>query len=246
MHREKSFLVGAFALCACSNGGAPAPAHSDVSPDADADADTDADADADADGDADADTDADTDTDTVGATGDTGATSVPRCEPERLVVQTAGTVANPGAQGFMRFSACVDPEGQWRGVQQIWWGDIDATVLCMYTWEVESTNLVTDCDECDWAFQFNWGIPYEDGTTKCAEGWGPPAEWYNPTDTRIGFYEGWINIDPDVFWDIDGDGTWTSDSSVYHGAQWPFGPLLEASFDGEEWLLNYDFAQVAP
>jgi len=105
---------------------------------------------------------------------------------------------------------------------------------------------VDDCEECDWAFQFNWGVPIEDGTTMCSEGWWHPSELYNPTDVRIGFVEGWINQDPDILWDIDGDGEWVSDESLYHGAQWPFGPLLDASFDGEEWLINYDFAQVDP
>ncbi len=201
--------------------------------DADTDADTDADADADADADSDADSDADADTD-IGF----------GCEPERLVVQTAGTVANSGASSFQRFSACVDPDlGELRAVKQLWFGDINDTVACMYTWEVTTTNLVTDCDDCDWAFEFNWGTPYEDGTTLCEEGWLSPSAMYSPTNARLGFDATGIDGNPDVLWDNDGDGVWVYDFHVYFGAAWPMGSTVDAIFDGTEWDLIYEYAK---
>lgn len=202
--------------------------------------DTDTDADSDADSDTDSDSDADTDTDTE-TRGDTGVLG---CEPERHVVMTAGTVFNPNASGFERFSACVDPAlGELRAVKQRWYGDINGTVQCMYTWEVTTTNVVMDCSDCDWAFQFNWGVPYEDGTTFCGDGWWDPASLSTPFDVRLGFDSMGLDGNPDVLWDNDDDGIWISDFQVYFGAAWPMGSTIDATYDGVEWLLIYEFAQ---
>jgi hypothetical protein len=195
--------------------------------------------DADTDADADADADADTDTGTE-TTGDTGVLG---CEPERHVVLTAATVANPNASGFLRFSACVDPVlGEMRAIKQQWYGDINGVVECMYTWETTSTNVVTDCSDCDWAFEFNWGTPYEDGTTQCSVGWWDPIALSTPINERLGFDPMGLDGNPDVLWDNDGDGTWISDFQVYFGAAWPMGSEIDATFDGTEWLLTYQYA----
>lgn len=216
----------------------------------DADVDTDADGDADSDSDADGDTDADTDTASMGSTSDstslggTGDTAVPSCTPERLVVTTPGVVANPGISGFAQFSMCVDPAaGTLHAVKQLWYGDIENTVLCMYTWETESTNVVYDCEDCDWAFDFNWEVPIEDGTTMCTEGWWHPAELYSPINARIGFAASHYGA-PDVYWDLDADGEWESDYDTYHGAKWPIGSDISAEYDGREWRVTYKYSLI--
>jgi len=111
----------------------------------------------------------------------------------------------------------------------------------MYTWEATSTNTVADCADCEWAFEFNWGTPYEDGMTLCEEGWWAPTALSTPFEVR--FDPAGLDGNPDVLWDNDDDGIWIPDFQVYFGAQWPMGSEITACFDGTEWDLVYTFAR---
>lgn len=199
----------------------------------DGDADTDTDADADADADADTDSDADTDTD-ITDTGDTAA--IDSCVPVKFtpaLIETTPLNIGDEYVSHQDTVACIEPGVRMHGFHQVWYTrESDDAVYCLYTYEFDTTNVRADCADCDWAFELQWGVPYEDGTSLC-------SDWYNPIDMALGadvgfgFTELGTFGSPEVWWWAE-NSVWTPDNY-----QWgPFSPL-EANFDGVEWEISY-------
>jgi len=218
-------------LIACSPGGEP------VAPSLLLDGDADTDADADADTDADTDTDVDTDnTDT----GDTATTT--GCIPTKLTTGVA--LGAPPAIGEEygdndQIVACVESGVRIHGYRQIWYTrESDGAIYCLFTFEFESTAVRNDCAECEWAFDVDWGFPYEDGTTQCPT-FHPAADLVGAIPIAMGMDEsGFVGAEEMWWWAENSD--WRLDSLSVQ-VQMGFIPdqPLDAEFDGLEWNMTY-------